>query len=290
MQSRNLVISALNIAMESPHSEKRYVSLFQQAFRYKGLVRLRGDHAALIGSLRKEKYGNSKLLRGQIYKFMDLDPDANWYNIAANKPAEEDELERIKIPENLKPHFRVLDFVFLPWKHRLFFVSKDRNHRLSASQARKLFATLFADTRLGDEFGRVEVNVEPSREALDSILKLQRLQRLRIEVHPPNADDLHEEEQKLFGDLDSQNAERRITEFVSSKDAGLKPSDKTVSLARIAQSNGSVQAHGQNNDGISVDISTENHPLLDVSVYNPKGQTVSDFLLARALDLLGKLK
>lgn len=44
-------ISGLNIAMRSPHSPMRYVSLLQDAFRLRQIIRIGRIHGFLLGAL-----------------------------------------------------------------------------------------------------------------------------------------------------------------------------------------------------------------------------------------------
>lgn len=291
MTKRTLDFAALNIVISPPHRPDRYIELFQAAYRLRQPVPLRGDYVGLLGSCRVEKgkADGATILSGQLYKFFELDRAAGWFNIAAHKPAEDDELATIRIPDNLKPHFQVLDYVFVPKGHRLIYVSRDRKESISPRQAQKFFNLLLNHSSLLERFGNVEVTVEPAREALERILAIKRLTRLTIEVNPPNPDDHQEAEQRLFKLLSEQRADRLRTELHSTHKSGLSLNEETKQLAKVAQSNGYVEGHGQTADGKTVDVSTEDHPLIEKAILDESVQTRSALLLEVARSLVSRL-
>lgn len=283
---RTITVGALNIVMPTPHSPQRYIELFQKAFRRKEPVRLRGDFVGLIGGCRLEENYEQETVLGEFYKFFDLNLDGQWFNTLEQRPAEEVDLAEISIPEHLKPHFQSFSYIFYPRKHRLFFISKDQNNNLSPLQVQKLLTEIFDDYRLVREFGEIEITIEPCSESLERILSMPRLKSLRIEISPPNPDDHQEAERKLFAKMNSQNAQKVVTDISTRNPNGLLPDDETKTLAKIAQSNGKVVGHGENEAGQTIDISTAEHPLLEKTDYDPAVQARNEAFLAKAHDLL----
>lgn len=250
---------------------------------------LRGDVVAMVGSVRKQETQTGSQLIGQIYKFIDLDQSAEWFNIQSRKPAGEAEIEEIVIPAHLKPHFHALDFIFSLKHHRMGFVVSDGNDKLSVGQARKLMSAIFQAPMIVEKFGAVDVTAEPRREVLEEILQLAQLTRLNIVITPPNPDDLQDAERKLFEELEKQHANRQQTEYSSNRKEGLKPSDDTATLARIAQSNGKVVGHGKNTEGLTVDISTTDHPLIEKTKYDPNKESRTGILADTFYSVLSKI-
>lgn len=283
---RTITVGALNIVMPTPHSPERYVELFQKAFRRKEPVRLRGDFVGMLGGCRVEHIKDQETVVGEFYKFFDLNLDAQWFNTLEQRPAEDADLAEIRIPEYLKPHFQSFSYIFYPHKHRLFFISKDQNNNFSPLQAQKLLADIFDDYRLVREFGEIDITIEPSSESLERIFGMPRLKSLRIEISPPNPDDHEEAERRLFAKMSNQNAQKIVTDISTRNPEGLAPDEDTKTLARIAQSNGKVVGHGENEEGQTIDISTAEHPLLEKLEYNPAIQVGNDAFFTKAYELL----
>ncbi len=243
----------------------------------------------MLGGCRRQEVEAEEAVTGEFYKFFDLKLDAQWFNTIEQRPAEDADLAEIRIPEYLKPHFQSFTYIFYPNKHRLFFVSKEQDNNFSPLQAQKLLTELFDDYRLVREFGEIEITVEPSSESLERILNMPRLKSLHIEISPPNPDDHEEAERRLFAKMQGQNAQKIVTEISTRNPNGLAPDEETKILAKIAQSNGKVVGHGENEEGQTVDISTAEHPLLEKVEYNPALQAGNDFFFSKARELLLKV-
>lgn len=286
---RILSISALNIVMPVPHSPQRYIELFEKAYALHQSISLRADHSGLLGACRLEDVNGVTIVTGEIYKFLNLDLEGQWFNAIEQRPAEEEDLEDLVIPPHLKPHFKTFQYVFFPRGHRLFFISRELSESLTPGIALRFFKDLFNQPVLVQEFGQIEVIVEPSQDTLQRILNMPKLKRLYLEVSPPNADDLNAVEQRVMARLNNQRASKMIEEFVSDRPQGLLPDEETRQLARIAQSNGKVEGRGFDENGMSVALSTEDHPLIDRIEYNPQTTTRKDTLLHRAHTLLNQI-
>lgn len=212
-----------------------------------------------------------------------------WLDLRTGRAAERQAVDQqVRIPTNLRPNLRVLPYVFFPRLHRLVFVSHlDAKNALSPGMARSLVEQCLSRPEVAEEFGKVEVTVEPDRETLTRIFALPRLKRLRIEVSPPNA--LADVERKLFRTMEQQNADRLVQELESHHPEGLKPSQEVQQVAEVAQSNGVVSAKGLNDSNRVVELSTADHPHQEKVVYNPNIATASDTLIARAPDIATRL-
>lgn len=286
---RTITVSALNIVMPVPHNAQRYIALLQAAFNLKRPISLRGDFAGMIGSCRVEEMNGDNVVKGEFYKFFDLKIDGQWFNTIEQKPAEDNELAEIHIPENLKPHFQTFPFVFLPTNHRLFFITKDQKDNFSPGQAQKMLSVIFEDSMLVQEYGEIDITIEPSAETLQRIFSMPRLKNLVIEVTPPNPDDHEEAERKLFEKMGIIGADKQTIELTSNKPSGLKPDAELKTLAEIAQSNGKVSGRGEDEAGQIINVSTAEHPMLEKTEYNPKTQSRSEALISKALELLQRI-
>lgn len=289
-RKRTLELGVINITMSAPHLPERYVALFKEAFSQNKKTELRGDYIGLLGELKiEDNPDKSELVRGEFFKYMELDVTKEWFSIQKRKRADKEDLDAISIPDDLKPHFQFFPFVFFPNGHRLVLVCKDSKESLPPKQAAKILSTIFNCNSIQDKFGRIDVVVEPSRETLDKIFSSSRLRTLVIEVTPPNADDFHEFEEELFKNMDSQNTRSYNITLQEADDRGLLPSEQIKKLAQIAQSNGKVV--GQiGSRGKNQTLSTEDHPLLDKVEYLPDTQIRSEVLFSKAIELISNLK
>jgi hypothetical protein len=287
---RTIVLAALNVVLRPPHRADRYTDLWRAAASARAPVPLRGDTGGLIGSAHFKDAGTRhERVEGDLYKFVSIDLQGNWLDLRTGRAAERQAVDQqVRIPANLRPNLRALPYVFFPKLHRLVFVSHlDAKNALSPGMARSLVEKCLSRPELAEEFGKVEVTVEPDRETLTRIFALPRLKRLRIEVSPPNA--LADVERKLFRAMEQQNADRFVQELESHHPEGLKPSQEIQQVAEVAQSNGVVTAKGTNESNRVVELSTADHPHQEKVVYNPNIATASDTLIERAPDIATRL-
>jgi len=289
-RTRQLIFGAINITLPAPHAPDRYVNLLKMAFSEKRAVKLQGDWVALLGGMTVEDEADGgHLIRGEFYKYISLDVTRDWFNVAKGKPADAHDLEAINIPDELKPHFQILSFVFFSKRHRLILITKDGADSLSIRQAAAILTKLFASPNILKEFGRVDVVVEPSRETLDTIFGLTRLRSLFIEITPPNPDDFEEYEHALFEDMKTQRAGSYRIALQESDARGLAPSAPVKKLAEVAQSNGKVVGIGGSR-GKTKTLSTTDHPMEDKAPFDSDAVSRRDFLLVRARKILQGLK
>lgn len=290
MPSRQIHFGAINVVMPAPHSPERYVHLFERVAVTERIVKIRGDWVGRLGTIRIEKDASgSQVVVGDFYKYIELDATRDWFNVLKGAPAEDGEIKSINIPQHLKPHFQFVPFLFFPQVHRLVMVTKDGSDAISAYQARTILNRAFSDPEIFDQFGKMELTVEPQRDALDKILNLPRLRSLDIVVTPPNPDDFAQYERELFSNMEQQHAGNYRIQMQEVDGKGLAPNNATRNLAKVAQSNGSVSGVGGER-GKTVRLSTTDHPFEDRSTYNPETQTRSSVLIARAQSILRAIK
>lgn len=113
-RDRRIYVGCLNIVLH-PHSKDKYVSLFSTLVESRLAIRVRGDDSLVLGSFIKEDGGESYY--GEVYKFLNLDASADWFNTQSMAAASKKEVGGVVIPENLKPHFKKYTYVFFPEKH-----------------------------------------------------------------------------------------------------------------------------------------------------------------------------
>jgi hypothetical protein len=285
---RGVEIGALNIVMPEPHGPERYISLLRDAYRTKRVIKVRGEFAAILGGFGSPEMDD--FVGGEVYKFFNLDISSRWINVEQQAPAEADELNLIRVPDNLKPGLQAFPFLFHPKRHRLFFLSRDRDEHVGPTDAMRYFRELLNQPRLVQRYGKIEVTVEPERDSLDKIFGMSELRRLDIELSPPNPDDLEEYETAVKQRMRKQNAQRLQMTLVAERGGSIQPDDDTKALSRVAQSNGHVTGRGRIGDGPVVDVSTQQHPLLSKETYDPDVDTPLAAVLRAANAFIRKIR
>lgn len=279
---RAIKIAALNISMHKPHSPRRYVDLFKQAYELKHMVRLGKLHSAMMGSLYVGpdvgRDGVPTELSGDIYRFVNLDASQPWFNTETGDVATDNDVRQISIPPNLLPHLQRLAYLFRPHTHELVYVAQDRGDRLGAETARVFFERLFKFVLTKRGFPPVEVTAFPDKEALDTMLSLPRLEKLTIILKRPNPDDLGGEIEKWMKKLEKQKARSAFTELVAVKGESLQPDSETRKFAEVAAVNGQVSVIGRDAQGLKFEDSTVARPWVKTEHINDNLETVIQVL------------
>lgn len=260
---RTIDISALNIAMHQPHSPQRYMDLLWDARRSKKLVQLGSVHGAMIGHLSgPREYSRGTVLVGEIYRFLKIDASQPWFNVETRDVASEDDMEKVQIPKELLPNLQRIEFVFIPSKHQLWFSARDRGDRLGAATAKKLFDMLLTKIALEKGYPKIAITVIPDKESVEELLGVHRIKRLTIQLKRPNADDAADLEQKFLEQLEVVNSREMVTIFTEADKDGVKPTEELRGLANVAARNGSVRVEGKTADGVKIDESTIERPMV----------------------------
>jgi len=282
-KGRSIKIAALNIAMHKPHSPQRYMSLFRDARRLNLLVTLGNLHGAMLGSLNgPREYSKDAMMSGEIYRFVKLDANEPWFNLQTSEEASDDDMSGVKIPPHLLPHLQRIEFVFLPDKHELWFVSQDRKDRLGTHAAVTFFQTLFDRVVQEGSYGPVEVTALPDMDTLETMLSLHTLERITMDLKRPNADDTAHEEVRWLKRLEKQNIQRQKLELVAVKGETIEPDDETRTLAAIAARNGNVSVIGKDAAGTRVEESTVARPMVITRHVDSELETSFDVLARTA--------
>jgi hypothetical protein len=241
----------------------------------------------MISSVAEVEQGHPERgLTGEIYKFFELDPNAEWFNVVRQQVADDIERAKIRIPAELKPHFSFFYYVFYPQAHRFFFETRSSQNQLSPGLAAKMLGQLCEREPIVREFGGVGITVEPRTETIERILDMPRLRRLHIELTRPNADDLATASRKVMERLAKMNASSEVIELDAEKHKSLEPDEETRTLAKIARSNGFVEAEGRDADGEPTFESTQDHPLKERVSYDPQVTTARDALIEKSKEML----
>lgn len=280
-RDRRIYVSCLNLVLH-PHSKEKYVDLLKTLAKSRLAIKVRGDDALMIGSFVKSESGESYY--GEIYKYLNLDASADWFNMQSMAAASRKEVSAVVIPENLKPHFKKYTYVFFPIKHRLFFVAKAGGENLSPMLLKKYFEGV-AQSEVLARFGELTITVEPQSGTAEQLLSLPRLSRLELEINRPNPDDHAGLDERVKARLNKIRAKKETITYVEADSGGLKPDAELKALASVAASNGKVLVKGRNASNEIISLSTEDSPLSEPVTYNPDIQSEKSALLDAALEI-----
>lgn len=278
-RERNIYISAINIAMHSPHSPQRYVDLFSDSFKERHIVAQGDLHRLMIGTLHNaNKAVELNEITGEIYRFVKLDPNEPWFDVSTGKPASENDLEKIQIPANLLPHLQVFPFIFYPDSHELWYVCQDRGSSLGPNKLQKFLQNLFDHTGAKKGYPPIAATALPEHEMVDELLKWPNINRITMQFKRPNADDGHGAEQRLMAMMEEQNLGSLTQELVAGDKTGIIPNQATRDEAIAASRNGVVTVRGTRPDGTQGEESTTDKPLRWRRSINESLETVMSIL------------
>lgn len=287
-RERKFKVSAINVVLH-PHSAKLYVDFFRDIFVSDDPVKVRGQSAVMIGSCFSMTDGRDiDGLTGVLYKFFKLDASEPWFDTKKKTAADKREVSKISIPDHLKPHLEEFSYVFFPKGHRLYFVTRRTGGQLSANFLLSYLERVSQRAEFA-KYGEVKFTIEPDSDAVTKILNLKRIKSLSIDYYKPNPDDQKSAEAKMKLRLGKQNVKRVQTKLTEASSKGISPDDETKILAKIASSNGSVEAVGEGVDGKVVSLSTKSHPLVEEVVYDSNSQTERNGLQSFVADLHARI-
>lgn len=278
------VVACINLVLQ-PHSERKYVELFDTIYKKKLDAKVRGDDALMIGSFHKSvtSQENGIAYTGDLFKFLKLNAAEDWFNTLKMDSASRSDVKGIVIPEHLKPHFKRFPYVFFPKAHRLYFISKKAKHNLSPNLVKRFFDAISEHPDLA-KFGDLNATVQPEKGITDEFFKIGRITLIELDIRRPNPDDHEDLEDEILDRLDELNARRELIQYNEASPNGLKPDSRLRALATVAAENGSVYVKGKS-QGTIVELSSKERPLTSQAEYYSSTQTELDALLQRAQQL-----
>lgn len=265
--------------MHTPHSPRGYVDLLQKAYRQQYIHKRGRSDGYMLGALYDADVAVEKdELRGEIYRFTNIDPNSPWFNTQTGKPADEDETGRIAIPGHLHPNLDRMHFVFRPKSHRFWYVSKDRKASMGPGVAESFLQSLFESVCIAHNLPPVNVTVVPDKSAVDDVFSVGRLTRLIMVFKRPN-DDGSEIERSIKEKMERRRVNRLVEIMTSQAPHGIMPDADLVEEAKVASSNGHVESEGYNEAGETVQQSTQSKPALYSRSLNEEVETISQLLI-----------
>ncbi|MGY4398606.1 hypothetical protein ACVWZA_003814 [Sphingomonas sp. UYAg733] len=260
--------SGLNIRIH-PHSPERYRELFKTAFALKKIVNIRGDRAGMVTSLSRIN-PKDDFIRGVITTFLEIDLDGNWLNTETLEVASENDVESVRIPENLRPNMMSFYFRFDVQNHELIFENYSNGKRLTHNSALIFFKELFTRKKIIKDFGDVKVTILQSRGSVDRVFSIPRITSLEVYIERPNADIWEGEFEELAEEHLEEKGARSMTVIYKAESGGQIVRDDDLSaLVRTSVRNGRTIARGYGPNGHEV-VTTDMYPKVMQDRFNPE--------------------
>ena len=284
--------SAFNIRVH-PHPDKTvYVDLFETLFNQNKKISIGNNSSAKINSLWAIQEGKPlEGLIGEIIKYNDIAEDG-WVNIETGKYAEQDELDAIKIPDDLKPNGKNFYFVFFPKTHILVTEIRDKDGNFSPKMQEKFFKLLFTSTSLLEKFNAIDITVFPDTSAVKHILESKTLKKLELIILRPNPNDFEIFEEDILEEMENQNAKVFEKKLIAQDKQYLKPNEITKKQIQVAADNGKIiyTDVDQETGLLNKDRSTSETPFIERDKYDPAKTTPLDFIKVKAAEIVRTLK
>jgi hypothetical protein len=225
----------------------------------------------MIGDVtRSQDAREDSLLYGDFYKFLNIDPNDPWFDVKKKKPATDEDVSEIVIPDNLKPNFSFCPYVFDLKNHRLYFIVKS-GQGVSAPLVRvkRLIEYLSNSQQIIDRFKTVNVSIIKDKQKVSELLAWNVIRTLEIYIERPNSDE-GGDEKKALNKLNSMGANSERTVWRKARDVkSIVIDDETRRLANVAADNGVVKVTGRNRAGLPDRASSESYPMHSRATYDP---------------------
>lgn len=261
-------MAAINLTVH-PHPEGQYEKLIRFVQRRRLLGKVHSDRYGLFTQVWASPDKRILGVHGVISTFLQFDSKEPWLNLDTYEKATDEDLNKIELPENLRPSLKRCRFVLDVSRHLLIFDTESSKGGMSPNSMLKFLQGLFSHPDVLSRFGRVSLNVVHVENSVDRVLALEGISEIFIRADRPNTGDF---DSTPYDDLDEflneQGADKMEQRLTSSR-GNLIPNNATVALAHVADEYGYVEVRGRDESGNSVKLSTlESAPLVEVVSFN----------------------
>ncbi|WGO97842.1 DUF4747 family protein [Saccharophagus degradans] len=278
-KEKKVVIGVLNVTMQ-PHSPEKYLELFRDTYKLRRPANIAGDSYGLLSAMAKvERYQEEPgPLTGDIFKFTQIDKNADWFDTSANDFASEDQLGKINIPDNLKPNSSRFTYIFYPKEHLFFYEAYYDGNSFGPTNMERFVSRLFQQEEIEKIYGKIDVTHVPAVDTLVDALKIPRKERIDIFVKRPNPDDHAEAERRVMERMNARNIESFEQSYKVVPGQSIEVDEELETMAHIAAKNGSFAIKGKDHRSKPISYSTKQHPYTVTEYYDPDGELVFDLL------------
>lgn len=260
----------LNITI-SEHVPEKYKTLFNKAFKLKQPVHLKGTNWAILSSQSStSNFKKAKIqpLTGDVFKYTQINTDADWFNIETSDFATEEELKEVSIPEKFKPNSTRFTYYFFPDSHILVYEAYTKGAELTPNTAVDFFRKLLNSSELTEEFGEVIVTHFPEKEAVQEALQLTNKRTITMIINNPNA--FNAIEKKYLQKVNKRKIAKVETKVTAKKGDSIELDEELENEAKIAANNGELIVKGTDAAGQRKVITTTNRPYVQTDYFDNK--------------------
>lgn len=285
-KDKKIIIGAINITIQ-PHTTELYLDLIKDVYKLKKPVSIHGEQCALFAGLYKLDRDQVEPgpVSGDIFKFTDIDMNAQWFNTETSDFAEKDELGKINIPENLKPNSSRFSYIFFPKQHLFFYEGYYDGKTFAPSNAERFLERQLNHPEIIEKYGRVDVTHVPAIDALNEALKVPFKERIEMIIKRPNPDDHAEAEQRVMERMRARNVATYEQKYKAVTGESIEMDDELQTLAHISAKNGSFLVKGKGLDSKPIEISTTAHPWRQSEYYDPDAESPFEIFSRVAIEM-----
>lgn len=273
-REKKLVVGAINITIQ-PHTSQKYLDLFRDTYALKKSVNISGDQYGLLVGMYKLNRDQKKLgpIAGDIFKFTNIDPDASWFNISTSDFASDVDVDKINIPENLKPNSSRFSYIFYPEQHLMFYEGYYDGNSLGPKNAERFVDRLFNVNEIIEKYGKVDVTHVPEEDALADAIKLYHKDRIEMTIKRPNPDSQADAEARVMRRMQARNVEIYEQSYKAIQGESIKMDNDLEVMAHISAKNGIFYVKGKDENSKPIEFSTSKHPLKIKEYYDPDNES-----------------
>lgn len=245
--------AVLNVVAQ-PHPPGIYREIFEEAGRNQKGVNFFGDSFARIDPPSRSVDG---IFRGRLAVWTEIDESEP---IIFKTSLEQTMLDAtdILVPTEVGFNSKIFYYAFREIDHLLFVEAEnDYGNSISPSRAHAAFSKILESVRL-DGVDDVSVHIKTQKSTVERILAIPRIRKIEIVVNVPNPDDLHDDVQAVFDEINGMHAKRLSTEITRAPgQESVVLSQRYRILAEVAKDNGHFTAEGTDLDGDRVQRSSK---------------------------------
>lgn len=246
----------LNVVAQ-PHPQGAYRDIFELAGATQATVRLRADRFARLGPISKSR---DDIFSGVIAMWTEIDPREKGIQ---KKDLQQSALSDlgVSLPDGVGFNSRIFAYSFNENNHKLYIQTKnDEGELASIHSLRRAFEKILNDV-LPDEFESISVHLETSSDALEKVISVSNISKIRVVVYRPNPDSLDDLVERKVRELEQGNIAREEIIAVRSKNAeSINVVGDLRAAAELARNDGIVEVTGTE-DGRRIVRSTQEYPL-----------------------------
>lgn len=285
-REKKLIVGAINVTVKN-HTPERYLELFKDVYKLRKSAKISGDQYGLLANMFKLDKNQKEPgpITGDIFRYTDINRNAQWFNTSTNDFASEDEVGEVSIPDNLKPNSARFSYIFFPQQHLFFYEGYYDGNSFGPSNAERFVQHLLNIPEIVEKYGEVNVTHVPDHDKVSDALKLKHKEKIELLVKRPNPDNHAKAEKKVMQRMGAMNVESFSQTYKAVQGESIDLDKDLETMAHISAKNGSFKIKGKDETFKPVSYSTENYPLQDKNYYDPAVELAFDLFSRVAIRL-----